>query len=54
MYELNFLRPALETLLGKEASGLSSNTVSRLRQGWEQKNDFKHDLETDDQLQEIA
>ncbi len=30
------MQPALETLLGKGVSGLSSNTVSRLKQGWEQ------------------
>ncbi len=30
------MQPALETLLGEGASGLSANTVSRLKQGWEQ------------------
>ncbi len=30
------MQPALETLLGKGVSGLSSNTVSRLKQDWEQ------------------
>ena len=29
-------QPALETLLGKGAKGLSPNTVSRLKQQWEQ------------------
>ena len=30
------MQPALETLLGEGAAGLSANTVSRLKQGWEQ------------------
>lgn len=30
------MQPALEALLGKGAAGLSANTVSRLKQGWEQ------------------
>ena len=30
------MQPALETLLGKHAKGLSANTVSRLKQQWEQ------------------
>jgi putative transposase len=30
------MQPALETLLGEGATGLSSNTVSRLKQSWEQ------------------
>ncbi len=29
------MQPALESLLGKQASGLSANTVSRLKQQWE-------------------
>jgi len=30
------MQPALEALLGEGATGLSANTVSRLKQGWEQ------------------
>ena len=30
------MQPALETLLGENAKGLSANTVSRLKQQWEQ------------------
>lgn len=30
------MQPALEALLGEGAKGLSANTVSRLKQGWEQ------------------
>lgn len=30
------MQPALETLLGEGAAGLSANTVSRLKQSWEQ------------------
>ena len=30
------MQPALEVLLGEGAGGLSANTVSRLKQGWEQ------------------
>lgn len=30
------MQPALESLLGEEAKGLSANTVSRLKQQWEQ------------------
>lgn len=30
------MQPALEALLGEGAGGLSANTVSRLKQGWEQ------------------
>lgn len=30
------MQPALESLLGEGAGGLSANTVSRLKQGWEQ------------------
>src|SRR5690554_166424 len=30
------MQPALEALLGEGAAGLSANTVSRLKQGWEQ------------------
>ena len=30
------MQPALETLLGEGATGLSANTVSRLKQSWEQ------------------
>ncbi|MEI8631540.1 transposase [Vibrio sp. PP-XX7] len=33
------MQPALESLLGKEAKGLSANTVSRLKQQWEQEYD---------------
>ena len=33
------MQPALEALLGKGAKGLSANTVSRLKQGWEQEYD---------------
>lgn len=33
------MQPALETLLGEGAKGLSSNTVSRLKQVWEQEYD---------------
>ena len=30
------MQPALETLLGEGATGLSTNTVSRLKQSWEE------------------
>lgn len=33
------MQPALETLLGEGAKGLSGNTVSRLKQSWEQEYD---------------
>jgi transposase-like protein len=33
------MQPALESLLGKETKGLSANTVSRLKQQWEQEYD---------------
>ena len=40
------MQPALESLLGKDAKGLSANTVSRLKQQWEQDYDVwrKRDL----------
>jgi len=40
------MQPALETLLGEGATGLSTNTVSRLKQSWEQDYDSwrKRDL----------
>lgn len=40
------MQPALEALLGKEAKGLSANTVCRLKQQWEQDYDLwrKRDL----------
>jgi transposase-like protein len=34
------MQPALESLLGEEAKGLSANTVSRLKQQWEQDYDI--------------
>lgn len=40
------MQPTLESLLGKQAKGLSANTVSRLKQQWEQEYDHwrKRDL----------
>ncbi|WP_150138457.1 transposase [Candidatus Enterovibrio escicola] len=40
------MQPALESLLGKQAKGLSANCVSRFKQQWEAKQDqwYKRDL----------
>ncbi|PCS22059.1 hypothetical protein BTN49_2324 [Candidatus Enterovibrio escicola] len=42
------MQPALESLLGKQTNGLSTNSVSQLKQQWEEEYDQwrKFDLST--------